>query len=96
VGSRVGQRVDRCFQYIASVTRNSAGNYTIVMNTAFRGTALVPVVSVSYIGAQPTTAAGMRIAATNQLLSNTTFNVFINNGLFAAADADFTFIVTGR
>lgn len=81
---------------IASFTRNSAGNYTIVMNTSFSGTALVPVVSVSYVGGQPTTAATMRFASTNQLLSNTTFNVFINSGTFAAADADFTFIVTGR
>jgi hypothetical protein len=81
---------------VASVTRNSAGNYTIVLKTPFTGTALVPTVSVAYIGAQPTTAATMRIASTNQLLSNTAFNVFINNGLFAAADADFTFIVTGR
>jgi hypothetical protein len=81
---------------VASVVRNSAGNYTVVINTPFGGTAFTPVVSVSYIGAQPTTAAAIRFAATNQLLSNTTFNVFINNGLFAAADADFTFIVTGR
>jgi hypothetical protein len=80
---------------IVSVPHNSAGNYTVVLNTSFSGRALVPVVSVSYIAAQPT-AATMRIASTNQLLSNTTFNVFINNGLFAAADADFTFIVTGR
>jgi len=81
---------------IASATRNSAGNYTIVMNTPFSGTALAPVVSVAYIGGQPTTAAAVRIASTNQILSNTTFNVFINSGTFAAADADFTFIVTGR
>jgi hypothetical protein len=81
---------------IASVVRNSAGNYTVTLNTSFSGTALVPVVSVSYIGAQPTTAAAFRTASVNQLLSNTAFGVFINNGNFAAADADFTFIVTGR
>jgi hypothetical protein len=81
---------------VASVVRNSAGNYTVTMKASFSGTSLVPVVSVSYIGVQPTTAAAFRIASTNQLLSNTTFNVFINSGTFAAADADFTFIVTGR
>jgi hypothetical protein len=66
------------------------------MKASFSGTSLVPVATVSYIGAQPTTAAAFRIASTNQLLSNTTFNVFINSGTFAPADADFTFIVTGR
>ena len=81
---------------VATVTRNSAGNYTVKLNTSFTGTALVPVASVSYIGAQPASAAAIRFASTNQLLSNNTFNVFINNGTFAAADADFTFIVTGR
>jgi len=80
---------------IASFTRNSAGNYTIVMNTTFSGTALVPAISVSYAGAQPTTAAATRLAST-QLVSTTTFNVFTNSGTFAATDADFTFIVTGR
>jgi len=81
---------------VASVVRNSAGNYTVTLNTTFAGTALLPVVSISYIGAQPTTAAGVRIAAADQLLSSTAFNVYTNNGLFAAADADFNFIVTGR
>jgi hypothetical protein len=81
---------------VGSVVHNSAGNYTVTLNTSFTGTALVPVVSVAYIGAQPTTAANCRIASTAQLLSNTAFNVFINSGTFVAADADFTFIVTGR
>lgn len=81
---------------VASVVRNSAGNYTVTLNTQFTGTALVPTVSVAYTGTQPTTAAAMRFAATSPLLSNTTFNVYTNNGTFAAADADFTFIVTGR
>lgn len=81
---------------VAMVTRNSAGNYTVRLNTSFSGTSLLPVVSVSYIGAQPPTAATFRIASTSQLLSNTTFSVFINSGTFAAADADFTFMVTGR
>ncbi len=81
---------------VASVTRNSAGNYTVVLNTAFSGSALVPVVSVAYLsGVQPSTAATLRIAAT-QLTSNTTFFVFINNGNFTPADAYFTFVVTGR
>jgi len=66
-----------------------------VMNTTFSGTALVPAISVSYAGAQPTTAAATRLAST-QLVSTTTFNVFTNSGTFAATDADFTFIVTGR
>ncbi len=48
------------------------------------------------IGSQPTTAATMRFATVNQLFSATQFNVFINNGLFAATDNDFTFIVVGR
>jgi len=81
---------------VASVVRNSAGNYKVTLNTTFSGVALVPVVSVAYIGSQPTTAATLRIASTGQLLSSTAFNVYINNGTFAAADADFTFIVTGR
>jgi len=81
---------------VASVVRNSAGNYTVTLNTQFTGTALVPTVSIAYIGAPPTTAATMRFASTGQNLSNTTFNVYSNNGTFAAADADFTFIVTGR
>jgi hypothetical protein len=80
---------------VVSVTHNGTGNYTIVLNTTFSGTALVPTVSVSYGGAQPTTAANIRIAG-NEVLTNTVFLVFINNGLGAAADADFTFIVTGR
>jgi CheY-like chemotaxis protein len=49
-----------------------------------------------YSDSVPITAAAVRIASTNQILSNTTFNVFINSGTSAAADADFTFIVTGR
>jgi hypothetical protein len=81
---------------VASVVRNSAGNYTVTLNTSFTGTALVPVVSVAHIGAQPTTAASCRIASTGQLLSSTAFNVYINSGTFVAADADFTFVVTGR
>ncbi len=81
---------------VAGFVRNSAGNYTITLNTSFTGTALLPVASPCYVGAPPTTAAGVRIASTGQLLSNTTFNVYLNSGTFAAADGDFTFIVTGR
>ena len=82
---------------VSSVVRNSAGNYTVTLRTTVSGTALVPVASISYPAAsQPTTAATYRMIATDQLLSNNTFIVFTNSGLFAAADADFTFIVTGR
>jgi hypothetical protein len=82
---------------VLSVVRNSAGNYTVTLRSSVTGTALVPVASISYAGgAQPTTAATYRVIATDQLLSSTTFNVFTNNGTFAAADADFTFIVMGR
>jgi hypothetical protein len=81
---------------IQSVVRNSAGNYTVTLRSSVTGTALVPVASISYVGAQPTTAANYRMISTAQLLSSTAFNVFTNSGTFAAADADFTFIVTGR
>ena len=82
---------------VQGVVRNSAGNYTVTLRSAVSGTALVPVASISYVGgAQPTTAANFRMIAVDQLLSNSAFNVFTNNGTFAAADSDFTFIVTGR
>ena len=81
---------------VSSVVRNSAGNYTVTLKATFTNAALVPVVSIAYAGAQPTTAANVRFAATAPLVSNTAFNVFTNSGTFVAADADFTFIVTGR
>jgi len=81
---------------VVSVVRNSAGNYTVTLNTSFTGTAIIPVVSVSYFGGQPATAAAYRIASIGQLFSVTAFGVFINNGSFTPADADFTFVVTGR
>ena len=81
---------------IASVVRNSAGNYKVTLKTPFNSAdELIPMVSVSY-SSQPTTAAGLRIAGVSPLLSTTAFNVFINNGSGTASDADFTFIVTGR
>lgn len=82
---------------IQSVVRNSAGNYTVTLRSSVSGTALVPVASVYYVaGTQPTTAAAYRMIAVDQLLSSNSFNVFTNNGTFAAADADFTFVVMGR
>lgn len=81
---------------VANVGRNSAGNYTVTLNASVTGTALVPIVTVAYAGSAPTTAATMRIASTGQPLSSSTFNVYINSGTFAPADADFSFIVTGR
>ncbi|MEI6235101.1 MAG: hypothetical protein WCT04_18750 [Planctomycetota bacterium] len=82
---------------IASVVKNSAGNYTVTMASPVSGAAYVPVATPMFVGvSQPTTAATMRFATVQQLLSNTTFNVFINSGTFAATDNDFTFIVMGR
>ena len=82
---------------IQSVAHNSAGNYTVTLRSSASGSALVPVASISYAaGSQPTTAATYRMIATDQLLSSSVFNIFTNSGTFAAADADFTFIVTGR
>ena len=82
---------------VASVVRNSAGNYTVTLNSSVTGTALVPVASISYVGgSQPTTAGAYRMIAVDQLLSTTAFTVFVNSGTFAAADSDFTFVVMGR
>jgi hypothetical protein len=82
---------------VASVSHNSAGNYSVQVNAvAFTGFAL-PVVSVSYpSGSTPTTAATVRIATTGLTGFLNVFSVFINSGTFAPTDADFTFIVTGR
>jgi hypothetical protein len=81
---------------VASVVRNSAGNYTVTLKTSLNSVdELVPMVLVSY-SSQPTTAAGLRVAGASPLFSTTSFKVFTNNGSGAAADADFTFMVTGR
>jgi hypothetical protein len=86
---------------VASVTRVSTGRYSVALNSALTsGFSLVPVVTVETdpdgMGNPPTGAANVRLVATNQVASGSTFEVYIYNGNFALVDNDFQVLVTGR
>jgi hypothetical protein len=80
---------------VTSVTRNSAGDYTITIDAAAAGgTSLMPF-AIPEVDGAPAGAASARIAMINQK-GSTNFDVYIMNGNFAMADNDFVFMVTGR
>jgi hypothetical protein len=73
--------------------RESTGFYTIMLRSTPTNES-VPV-AVAEVDNAPTTAATARIAMANQI-STTEFKVYIVKGNYAAADNDFTYMVTGR
>lgn len=80
---------------VASVVRNSAGNYTVTLDaTAASAAELVPIANAE-VDTAPSSAATARLIWIDQQ-STTQFGVYITNGNYAATDNDFTFIVTGR
>jgi hypothetical protein len=86
---------------VASVTRVSAGRYSITLNSSLSsGFSLVPIVTVETDpdggGNPPVGAANVRLVATNQVASGNTFDVYIYNGSFGLVDNDFQVLVTGR
>ncbi|GAA4722372.1 hypothetical protein GCM10023350_00580 [Nocardioides endophyticus] len=86
---------------VTSVTKLGPGHYHVTLNTSLQsGFSLIPVVTpeVDEAGGNvpPTGAANVRLAATNQFASGSTFDVYIYNGSFTSVDNDFQFLVTGR
>jgi hypothetical protein len=88
---------------IASVTKLSTGLYRFTLNSSLSsGFSLVPIVTpeldpvVVDPPTPPTSAANVRIVATNQVAAGNTFDVYIYNGNFALVDNDFQVLVTGR
>jgi hypothetical protein len=86
---------------IASVTKVSTGQYRIVLNSGLSsGFTLLPAVTpeVDEIGLDtpPAGAANVRIVATNQYASGSTFDVYMYNGSSALVDNDFQVLITGR
>jgi len=89
-----GGTVDSKFG-VQSVVRNSAGNYTIMVQVTANSAAQLIPMAIAEIDAEPSNAAASRIVSINQLTTNS-FRVYIQNGNFAMTDNDFTVIVTGR
>lgn len=86
---------------IASVTRVSAGRYSIQLAvSAQSGFSLIPAVTpeVDPDGANvvPTGVNALRIAVSNQVAAGNTFEVFMYNGAGNLVDNDFQFVVFGR
>ena len=80
---------------IQSVTRNSVGNYTIVLDASVATAGnLCPIVTVE-LDAPPTSASSVRIASVGVVTENS-LNVYINNGNYSVTDNDFSIMVTGR
>jgi hypothetical protein len=81
---------------ITSVTKTAVGSYRIVVDVAatFPASNLVPV-AIAELASPPSSAATLRIVSINQN-TNTSFDVFMSNGLGAPVDNRFTVIVTGR
>jgi hypothetical protein len=91
--------VARCTN--ATSTIIPAGCYRFTLNSSLSsGFSLVPIVTVETdpdgLGNPPTTAANVRLVATNQVAAGNTFDVYIYNGSFALVDNDFQVLVTGR
>lgn len=86
---------------VASVTRVSTGRYSFTLNSALNsGFSLIPVVTPEIdpdgLNNVPVGAANVRIPATNQVASGSTFEVYMYNGNFQLVDNDFQVLVTGR
>ena len=91
---------------VARCTNNAstiipAGCYRLTLNSSLSsGFSLVPIVTVETdpdgMGNPPTSAANVRLVATNQVAAGNTFDVYIYNGSFALVDNDFQMLVTGR
>ncbi len=78
---------------IESVTRNSAGNYTIVMDSS---PTKVCVTATPEIDSHPTSASAARLVSVNITGTDDTIELYITNGSYSAVDNDFMIIVTGR
>jgi len=80
---------------VESISKISTGRYAVTITASTIGDRYLVPMAIAQLNTQPTTAAGTRIVSVNQVTFNT-FEVYIQNGLFSAADADFVIIVTGR
>ncbi len=80
---------------VASVVRNSAGNYTVTLDVTALDHSLI-VVANAEIDTAPTGASTARVVMVNQLAARNNFDVYIMNGTYTMVDNDFVFIVTAR
>lgn len=80
---------------VASVVRNSTGNYTVTLDITASSTNNVIVTATPEIDTAPSTAAALRIVSVNQT-ANGMFDVYVNTGAGVAVDNDFMFMVTAR
>ncbi len=83
---------------VASAVRNSTGNYTITLDASASLPGNLITTAVAELDAAPTTAAASRLIYVDQApgASSNSFNLYITNGSFAAADNDFMFMATAR
>ncbi|WP_028643446.1 pentapeptide repeat-containing protein [Nocardioides sp. URHA0020] len=86
---------------VGSITRLGTGHYHVLLSSSLQsGFSLIPTVTPEVDEAvgnvPPTGAANVRLAATNQFASGSTFDVYLYNGSFASVDNDFQLVVTGR
>lgn len=80
---------------VASVVRNSTGNYTVTLDITASSTNNVIVTATPELETAPSSAATLRIASVNQVSAGM-FDVYINTGAGIAVDNDFMFMVTAR
>ncbi len=80
---------------IESVTRNSAGNYTITLTATAVSRFDMCIVASPEIDTPPTSAASVRIVSIDIEQTNEV-SVYINNGVFTPVDNDFCVMVTAR
>lgn len=88
---------------VASITRVSAGVYTVTLNSSLQsGFSLIAAVTpeidttVQGMAIPPVGAANVRIAVVDKFAAGSTFNVYMYNGSFNLVDNDFDIVVTGR
>lgn len=85
---------------VASAVRNSTGNYTITLDASASLPGNLITTANAELDAAPTTAGASRLIYVDQAapggVSVNSFNIYITNGSFAAADNDFMFICTAR
>jgi hypothetical protein len=80
---------------VKSVTKNVAGSYTIVLDSAASGAGTLIPMAVAEIDSQPIDAASTRVVSVNQRTTDT-LDVYINRGSGTAVDNDFVFLATAR
>jgi hypothetical protein len=80
---------------VASVTRNYIGDYTITLDITGAGTGFVIPMAVAEVESAPVSASAARLLTINQVGASS-FDVYITDGNYNAADNDFLFMVTAR